>query len=139
MTIVSRALRQLDRGRQKLVDAGLRPVRIYKRTVTWSEGELHLGALTESDVEIIPRPKVKSAGQGGDRHLTMTNVTPEFTGGGYSPADLQPDAVNGTETVYIVQQPDGDLEAYRIVGVNQLSPFRYSIDLEKIDRVEPEY
>ena len=139
MTIVSRALRPLNRGRQKLVDAGLRPVRIYKRTVTWSEGELHLGALTESDVEIIPRPKVKSGGQGGDRHLTMTNVTPEFTGGGYSPADLQPDAVNGTETVYIVEQPDGDLEAYRIVGVNQLSPFRYSVDLEKIDRVEPEY
>lgn len=139
MTIVSRALRPLNRGRQKLVDAGLRPVRIYKRTVTWSEGELHLGALTESDVEIIPRPKVKSAGTGGDRHLTMTNVTPEFTGGGYSPADLQPAAANGTETVYIVEQPDGDLEAYRIVGVNQLSPFRYSLDLEKIDRVNPEY
>lgn len=136
MTIVGRALRPLDRGRQKLVDAGLRPVRIYRRSVTWSERELHLGALTETDVEITPRPKVTGA---DDRRLRVSNITPSYTGGGFSPADLQPSAVNGTETVYIVEQPDGELEAYRLVAVNQLSPFRYTLDLEKIDRVNPEY
>lgn len=136
MTIVGRALRPLDRGRQKLVDAGLRPVRVYRRTVTWSERELHLGALTETDVEITPRPKVTGA---DDRRLRVSNITPSYPGGGFSPADLQPAAVNGTETVYIVEQPDGELEAYRLVAVNQLSPFRYTLDLEKIDRVNPEY
>ena len=136
MTIVDRALRPLNRGRQKLVDAGLRPVRIYRRTNAWSAGELHLGTLTETDLEITPRPKVVG---NDDRRLRVTNITPSHDGGGWSPADLQPDAATGQETVYIVQQPDGELEAYRLVAVNQLSPFRYTLDLEKIDRVNPEY
>jgi hypothetical protein len=97
-------------------------------------GELHIGRLRTSDVEIVPRPLF----QGSDERVQATNITPAHSGGGWSPDDFQPDLDPGSETVYLVQQADGLLIAYRLVEVNKLDAFRYTLTLERIGRSKPD-
>ncbi len=134
-TVVEDNLPTIDAGRALLQEFGLRPVRVFMRTKVWSAAERHLGTLTESDVELLPRPKVK----GDNQRLTVTNVTPRYTGGGWTPEMLQPDLQAGYDHVFIVQQPDGALNAYRLAKVDQLSPFRYTLELEALERAEPDF
>ena len=135
-TIVSRALKPLERGRQLLEDAGLRNHRVYLRAGVWDGGEIHLGALTNTDVEITPRPKVKEAGPSS---LTVTNVTPVYPGGGWDPSTILPAIASGSDYYFVVTNPRGDSLPYAVTDINSTSPFRVTLTLTRLEPSSPNY
>lgn len=122
-------------ARQLIQDFGLRRVRIIVRLGAWSTGETHLGALTNTDSEILPRPKVER--RGGE--LIVSKITPSFATGGWEPADLQPAIAAGQDFYLVAIGDDGNQKPYRLKSVNLTKSFGYTLTLEQIDLVEPEY
>jgi len=135
-TIVSRALKPLERGRQLLEDAGLRNHRVFLRLGQWDGGEIHLGTLTDTDVEITPRPKVK---ENGPSSLTVTNITPTYPGGGWEPLTLLPEVASGQDYYIIVTNPRGDSLPYTVTDIDSTSPFRVKLTLERLEPASPNY
>ena len=133
-TIVEANLKTLDNGRQRLVDVGLRPTRVWKRLGVWDGGEIHLGDLTETDTEITPRPKVEHVGNS----LRVSGITPDYGTGGWSTADLSPETANATDFYYVVQVPGGALSAYRLADINTTKAFGYVLRLEPLDVNRPD-
>jgi hypothetical protein len=135
MTIVSQNLKVLNDGRQKLVDVGLRPTRVWVRLASWSAGEIHLGEVTNTDTEITPRPKVEHAG----RVLRVSGITPDFTVGGYTVADLSPEAANAVDFYFLVRwQGAASSEPYRLVEIDASEAFSLKLVLEPLDMKTPD-
>lgn len=89
----------------------VRPVRVTIRTRVWSGGRAGLGTPTDTDLVLPQIYKVRElksqevAGSGGRYELGDVKVgpiTPAYTGGGYSRAQLAPEGANGTEVAYLL-------------------------------------
>lgn len=135
MSVVDDNLPTIDAGRQLLTDFGLRTTRVFVRVGTWDENEALLGNLTNSDTELLPRPKVVDIGNG---NLTVTNITPQYVGGGWEPSDVAPAIAAGRDFYFIVRGPDSNDRPYALGVVNVRSPFRYTLTLQPLTRVRPD-
>lgn len=115
---------------------GLRQSRVWVRRGVWSAGEIHLGDLTNDDVEITPRPKVV---QKDPVTLEVSRITPAYAGGGYDTADLLPVQEAGVDRVCVVQVgSDGPKVAYRIVDIDERKNFGITLMLERIPGEQPD-
>lgn len=135
MSVVDDNLPTIDAGRQLLTDFGLRTTRVFVRVGTWDENEAFLGNLTNADTELLPRPKVVDIGNG---NLTVTNITPQYVGGGWEPSDVAPAIAAGRDFYFIVRGPDGNDRPYALGVANVRSPFRYTLTLQPLTRVRPD-
>lgn len=124
----------IDSARQLVQDFGLRQVRVWMRRGQWDGGEIHLGELVNGDTEIVPRPKVVEQGP----RLRVTKVTPAFTGGGFSPSDLQPSVEAAADFHFVVMKPDGALRAYYLADISTEKNFSYELTLAPIDATSPD-
>ena len=136
MSIVTGVLKAINDGRQKLVDVGLRNHRVYLRAGQWDGGEIHLGTLTNTDVEITPRPEVLESGPSS---LRVSNITPPYPGGGWQPATLLPDVASGSDYYFVVTNPRGDSLPYTVTDIDSTSPFRVTLTLQRLEPSSPNY
>lgn len=128
----------VDFGRQLAQDLGLRTSRVYVRTITWTGNEVGFGTSSVVDVELLPRPKVLDLPGG---RVQITRITPDFTAGGYTPAELMPADEIGKDVRMVVVGPDGEERIYRIESSNSRGAFRYEFVLERIppDLATPDF
>jgi hypothetical protein len=136
MSVVDDNLPTIDAGRQLLTDFGLRTTRVFVRIGTWDENEALLGNLTNADIELLPRPKVVSVSNGS---LTVTNITPEYVGGGWAPSDVAPAIAAGQDFYFIVRGPDGNDRPYMLGVADVRSPFRFTLTLQPLTRNRPDF
>jgi hypothetical protein len=125
-----------DYGRTLIDDLGLRTTRVILRTRTWDEGQVGLGELTEVDVELEPRPKVREKRPG---FVEVGPITPEYAAGGYAPDAFDPPLTAGQELVWILIGPDGAERPYRWAETDSRRAFRYVFQLESLDRQDPDF
>lgn len=95
---------------------GLRPHSLTIRRRTWAvrPGD---GTPADSDLTISPKPKVTtvsmreieaSGGRLRSGDLRVTKLTPQYSGGGYTPAQLRGEPHSAlTEVIYVVTGPHG--------------------------------
>ncbi len=104
----------VDDGRALVDDLGFRTSSLTIRTRTWS-GEPGVSAQVDDDLVITPPPKIRqvtgrevagSAGRYEEGDLRADKITPSYSGGGYTPAQLKPDGADGVEVLYIVGGPN---------------------------------
>lgn len=150
MTIVDDALPILWEGRAILDQVGLRNFRVSVRITDWTGGRgVGIGTSTVTEyplteaggarpkvVAVSPASIVASGGELGDVMYDVT-LTPAFTGGGTTVAEMTPPAATGNATKrevhYLVFGP-GCAEAGTIcvqVSENHTSPFRHVMRLKK--------
>lgn len=90
-----------------------RPTAVTIRTRTWTGGRRGTpGGHSDVDVVLTPRPAVvevtgrdiaASAGRYSISDVKVGPITPAYTGGGYTQAQLAPDAVaSGVEIIYVL-------------------------------------
>lgn len=135
MTLRDDLLPVFNGARQLIQDLGLRQTRVIRRIRTWSAGEVGLGALTVSDFEFTPRPKVENRGNG---IVLVSKVTPDYSGGGYTLDEIRPTLTAGQDLIYILIGPDGGEHPYQLVEVNPRKNFGYSFELLDLDRTQPD-
>jgi hypothetical protein len=129
----------IDEIRQLIGDPdqlGLRQSRVWVRRRAYSAGEQHLGDITDTDVEITPRPKVEE-----DTPVTLkvSRITPTYAGGGYTTEDLMPAQVAGVKRYFLVQTgTDGPLVPYQCIALNEYKNFGISLMLERLVHEQPE-
>lgn len=136
MTLRDDLLPVFEGARQLIQDFGLRQHRIWIRAGQWSTNETLLGALTNTDVELLPRPKVREL---GPNRLEASKITPEFATGGWDPLDLLPDAAPGSDFYFVVRNPRGDLNPYALIDVNATKNFTFTLVLERLDLASPNF
>ena len=136
MTLRTDLLPVFEDSRQLIEDLGLRQYRVWRRLGVWDGGEALLGTLTETDVELTPRPKVTQPQYGW---LKVTGITPSFATGGWTPGQLQPDVAEATEFYYVTLGPDGVYDAHRFHGIDLSKNFKYEMMLQRISRARPDY
>lgn len=136
MTLRSSLLPVFTSARQLIQDLGLRQHRVFIRTRAWSADEVHLGTVTETDVEILPRPKVKQLGNG---RWEISKVTPSYSGGGWTPEQLLPTAGEGEDVTIILRGPDGIDHRFRVAEVNPTGNFGYTLYLDELERSRPDF
>jgi hypothetical protein len=117
-------------ARQLIQDFGLRTHRVFIRTYQWSGPRPNQGdRTTVSDVEILPRPRVRETEDG----YTVDKITPETSLGGYALSDLIPTPNAKRQVVFVVVDPDGNerecLTAPGQAAVNTERNFGYSLRL----------
>lgn len=117
-------------------DLGLRTTRVYVLRRSWSSGDARMGEATDTEFEIVPRPKVKELGGGV---VLVGPITPEHSAGGYAPSELLPADVDGVEHLYKLVGPSGDVELFRLAAVEPRRPFRYMLTLQTLNRVAPTF
>lgn len=119
MSIVSRALKTLDRARARLDDAGLRPFSVSVRVITWSGTCPGQGvpSVVETPVTVAGgrRPEItqvfdKDVIAGGvvtKARWKIANITPAYDGGGMDPATLDPANASepNTQVFYVLKGP----------------------------------
>lgn len=125
----------IEEIRELIQELGLRQSRVWVRTGEWDGGELLLGDLENTDVELLPRPKVEQMPGG---MLKITRLTPAFDGGGILPATLSPAVAVGTAHYFIVAGPDGNLQTYRLASINLRKNFGYELMLEPLSQIQPD-
>jgi hypothetical protein len=121
-------------------DLGLRTNTVKVRWRTWTGGadgpEVHVGTYTDVDLTITPAPKLTFR---EDMRLD-TVVTPAFSGGGYTPEQINPskdDLDPGVEHLWVIVSPDGVERLYRVASFNQRRAFGYYLTLEPLDATAP--
>lgn len=124
-------------ARQIPVDLGLRTA-VVRRLVIESTGT-HIGAGEDaiaSSLTITPKPKVRVGEDAAQ--LRVGPITPRYAGSkGYTPDDLNPRDLTGTQRlVYEVVGPQST-ERYRLVDINTTRAFGYTLILESLDRQPP--
>lgn len=134
MSIVSSALRTLERGRKLIEKAGLRTSSVYIRRAHWDGGEALLGALSTSDIQIKPNPEVIERGGG---RIDITGITPSYAGGGWAPGILDPTELVGDDIYLVIVGPSGKLNPYRATAYDGRNAFTYTIRAEQLDRAKP--
>lgn len=125
-----------DSARTLIDNLGLRTTRVIRRTRTWSGAEVGLGTVTTTDLELVPRPKVRDAGPG---LVTVGPITPAFASGGYDADDLAPSQTAAQDVVWILIGADGTETAYRWHGSDSRLAFRYMLTLQELDRQDPSF
>lgn len=128
-------------ARQIPDDLGLRTNTVKVRRRTWTGGadgpEVGFGTYTDVDTEITPKPKLTHSDSG----RLKTVVTPSYSGGGYTPEQLNPTltkAANpGVEHFWVVVSPDGVERLYRVEDFNQRRAFGYYLTLAPLDATAP--
>jgi hypothetical protein len=125
-----------ESARTLIDNLGLRTTRVIRRTRTWSGGEVGLGDLVETDLELAPRPKVRNGGPG---LVIVGPVTPEYAGGGYGPDDLAPDQTAAQEVIWILVGADGEEMPYRWAATDSRRAFRYMLTLAALDDEDPRF
>jgi hypothetical protein len=109
------------------------------RTRTWTGGdngaEVRLGTSTDSDLVLVPRPKLTPIDGGG---FLVGPITPQSATGGYTVAQLNPlpTLTAGQEVLYILSGPAGDYY-YTLVEIQHHKAFRYMLKLAPLDRAVP--
>lgn len=134
-TVRDRMLPVVERGRQLIQNFGLRQTSVCVRTVQWSGGEVGLGTATTTDVEITPRPKVTDRGNG---RIVISKVTPSYSGGGWTPAQLIPEPDTGQDVFLVLVGADGLEHHYRVSDFDSRPNFGYEIEAEALDRPRPD-
>lgn len=129
-------LEEVDDARAICDELGIRRTTVVLRTRTWSSGKMQTGTSTTASTEILPRPHVD--GSAGDPEIKL-HITPKFTGGGYTPAQLAAGDVAGVESYFAVTFPDGVERAYALAprGLDTTRPLRYTLRLLSLDRKVP--
>ncbi len=116
-------------------------LKIVKRA--WAGGKRGLGALTETVLtELLQQYRIRSvtthevASSGGRFEMEDQKVgpiTPSFdggSGGGYSPDDLKPQGLTGSEIVYVLTGTvAGD---YQLIALNSEKAFSYYLVLRRM-------
>lgn len=108
--------------------------RVIVRSGTWSGGEVGIGTVTVTDLEITPRPKVRDQ---GNQVLHVTLIIPTNANGGYTWAQLKPADATAFEYYYVIIGPDGVERAYSLRDIDTREPFFYGLFLEPLDRKVP--
>lgn len=124
--------------RDVIQQLGLRPTITTIRTRTWSGADVFLGSYTDSDLVIVPYPKVTITSQ---TDVDVGPIVPSFSGGGYTPEQLNPIAYLGTaqqsvEVIYRLDGPAGVYE-YTCFALETRRPFRYVLKLRSLNRSQP--
>jgi hypothetical protein len=96
--------------------------------------DVGLGTPTVTDLEILPRPKVRDA---GNQRLRVSLIIPQNANGGYTPAQLKPADADGFEYFYLVIGPDGTERGYTLEEIDTRKPFFYEVELAPLDRKIP--
>lgn len=96
--------------------------------------EVGLGVPTVSEVEILPRPKVRDA---GNQALRVSLIIPQNANGGFTPEQLKPSDADGFEYAWIVVGPDGVERQYIPTDIDTREPFFYSANIVPLDRAIP--
>lgn len=135
MSLRDSLLPVVNKTRGLMTTLGMRTHRLFVRKRSWSSNEELLGLCTDTDTEIIPRPKIEID---GPRGLRVTKVTPSFTIGGYKLSDLSPVSEAGVDFYFLLLGPDGELRPFRLDAINPLKNLTYELKLEGLDRVVPE-
>ncbi len=110
------------------------------RTRSWTGGgngaEIRLGTSTDSDLLLVPRPKMKEQDGG---NLLVGPITPSYAGGGYTVAQLNPlvAATAGQEILYVVTGPAGT-HTYALLSIDTTKSLRYMLTLTPLDRSVPQ-
>lgn len=117
-------------------DLGLRTNVVKVRTRTWTGGadgpEVGVGTYTDVDLTITPSPKLTHT----ESQRIKTVVTPSFSGGGYTPEQINPtqaDLGAGVEHLWVIVSPDGAERLYRVEDFNQRRAFGYYLTLAPLD------
>lgn len=140
MTLRDDLLPVFGDARALIDDFGLRTTRVIIRTRTWTGGpdgkQVGLGTYTDSDLEILPRPRVRTNREG---ELVVDRITPAYAGGGYTLAQLNPlpNLTDGQEVKYILIGPNGTKQ-FCGVEVESRKNFGYSIRMMDLDRAVPD-
>ena len=107
-------------------------------TRTWSGGRLGMGTSSDARLELAQIYKIKDvsskevAGSGGryqQEDIRVGPITPAYSGGGYTPAQLAPTGANGKEILYELTGPNSGL--YSLVECCTDSAFHYSLVLRR--------
>lgn len=116
---------------------GLRTHRVIRRIITWSGEGVMRGQPTPTDVEILPRPKVRETPDGYE----ITKITPVFSGGGYTLADINPILERNQQLTWIIIDPDStERRCIFAAGTKALLTdrnFGYSFNVVHLDRTAP--
>lgn len=109
------------------------------RKTTWSGGRPGVGTATHEDLLLSPNPEMREVtdreitGSGGrytSQDVRVQHITPAYSGGGYTPAQLAPDVTSAAmEVVYIVQGPLAG--EYALVEASTADPFEYRLTLRR--------
>jgi hypothetical protein len=129
----------LLRGLTGPTELDIRTAQLTIRTRTWSGAEVGLGTYTDSDLVLPQQYKVTSlstkevASSGGrfsDDAIRFGPVTPAFTGGGYTPEQLNPGATaDNVEVIHILTgQVNGN---FRLASLLTERPFSYIMVLNR--------
>lgn len=136
MTLRDDLLPVFNDARELIHDLGLRTSSLTVRTRTWSSGKARMGTSSDSDLVITPRPKIREAN--GDTELLVGPITPSYSGGGYTPTQLnpQPTLVAGQEVLYVVTSPAGT-KTYTAASIDTSKSFGYYLKLTGLERKVP--
>lgn len=135
MTLRDDLLPCVDDARQIIDDLGLRPYTTIIRTRTWAGGRPGLGATSDVDVTITPKPRVtyptprqrtESPGrfEDGDRLIEKISALT------YSEADLTGDPIASDAEVFFLI----DGEPHRIVGKPEKRNFEWRVQVRRMNR-----
>lgn len=116
-------------------------VRTSKLTIitrTWSGGRAGMGTYSDASLELPQHYKLKDlsskeiAGSGGryqQNDIRVGPITPAYSSGGYTPAQLAPAGDNGVEVLYQITGPDSGM--YSLVECCTDAAFHYSLVLRR--------
>ena len=119
-------------GARELLDGfGMRQTRVLIRKRVYAE-RTGKGGYTDTDTEILPRPKVKEIvgiGAIGRGEFQVSRITPDNTVGGYTPAELLLEQPKGTFIFAVLVGPGVD-RVCKIIALNVRKNFEYVMTLE---------
>lgn len=135
MTLRDDSLPKINAGWALVSNLGFSPYTVKIRTRTWSQGAPLLGSPTDVDVTITPNTWVEELN--GDANIKVGPITPSHSGGGYTPAQLNPTPSSAQEVFYVVTAPDGVARNYAIERIDTDDAVEYHVFLRCLDRKEP--
>ncbi len=137
----------IDRNKMRATIGALRPLliplrtsRVTVRTRTWP-GKRGQGTPVDVDLQLPAYVKIREvrerevAASGGKIEmgdLRISSITPEFPGGGLSPAQIAPKATSSSvEIIYVLT---GTINGhYRRIAFHGDRPFRYELTLRRLN------
>jgi len=105
---------------------------VVVRTRTWSPGPVGTGTPSDSDLTILPRPRVKESGDGT---IIIEIVQPAVGGFGYTPQQLVPSFPRSAavEISWLLTAPDGVARKYTQARLDTSKALHYTIELSGRD------
>ena len=134
MTLRDDVLPIISDGWDLVEELGVTQYTATIRTRTWSGGKVQLGTATVSDTQLTPNPWVEERANGAE--LVLSGITPAFSGGGYSPSQLNPSVGAAVESYWVMAGPNGS-HNYEIVDINTGDAFEYIVTLRALTRAAP--